>query len=79
MITEGLTRAKAILSALVNAALAGEDVTICKDGVPAVKLVPVRPLLGEDPCRNIPDLAIEVGDQALAPLGEDAWGAWIEP
>lgn len=75
MISENLTKAKATLSALVNAALQGEDVTICKDGVPAVKLVPVRPLLGEDPCREIPELNVCVGDEALAQLGTEAWGA----
>ena len=41
VISENLSKAKAKLSSLVNAALAGEDVTICKDGVPAVKLVPI--------------------------------------
>ena len=77
MISENLSRAKARLSSLVNAALNGEDVTICKDGVPAVRLVPVRPLLGEDPCREIPELSIQVGEEALAPLGEEAWGDWV--
>ncbi len=78
MISENLTKAKATLSALVNAALQGEDVTICKDGVPVVKLVPVRPVLGEDPCREIPELSVRVGDEALAPLGMEAWDAWVE-
>ncbi len=76
MIHENLSRAKAILSAMVNAAVAGEDVAICKDGVPVVRLVPVRPLLGEDPCRPIPSLAISVGPDALAPLEAEAWGEW---
>lgn len=78
VITESLTRAKAVLSALVNAALAGEDVMICKDGVPVVKLVPIRPILGEDPCRDIPELAVSVGPAALEPLGPEAWGDWID-
>ncbi len=77
MISENLTRAKATLSALVNAALRGEDVTICKGGVPAVRLVPVRPLLGEDPCREIPELSIRAGEEALAPLEDQAWGEWV--
>lgn len=78
MISENLTRAKATLSALINAALKGEDVTICKDGIPAVRLVPVRPVLGEDPCREIPELNIQTGQDALVPLGEEAWGDWIQ-
>lgn len=76
MIYENLSRAKAVLSAMVNAALDGEDVAICKDGVPVVRLVPVRPILGEDPCRTIPELAISVGDEALKPLDANAWGEW---
>lgn len=77
MIARNIGIAKAELSALVNAALNGEDVTICKDGVPAVRLVPVRPILGEDPCRPIPELSFPVGQEALEPLGDDAWAGWI--
>jgi prevent-host-death family protein len=76
MISENVTQAKSKLSYLINAALGGEDVTICKDGVPAVRLVPVRPVLGEDPCRKIPELSISVGDEALTPLGAEVWGEW---
>lgn len=65
-----------VLSAMVNAALDGEDVAICKDGVPVVRLVPVRPIIREDPCRNIPALAISVGPEALTPLDKEAWGEW---
>ena len=79
MISESLSRAKATLSALVNAALNGEDVTICKDGVPVIRLVPVRPILGDDPCRPIPELAVRVGEAALEPLPQDAWGEWVQP
>lgn len=78
MIAENLTRAKALLSALVNAALEGEDVMICKDGVPVVKLVPVRPTLGDDPCRHIADLEVRVGPAAREPLGDEAWGDWVD-
>ena len=76
MISENVSQAKAKLSYLINAALQGEDVTICKDGVAAVRLVPVRPILGEDPCREIPELSISVGEEAMRPLGLDAWGEW---
>ncbi len=77
VIQENLSRAKAVLSSLVNAALEGEDVMICKDGVPVVRLVPVRPILGEDPCRSIPELAISVGDEVMEPLDAEAWGNWV--
>lgn len=76
MIAENLSRAKAVLSSMVKAALEGEDVLICKDGVPVVRLVPVRPILGEDPARPIPELSVSVGDEAMRPLGADAWGDW---
>jgi prevent-host-death family protein len=78
MISKNISSAKAELSALVNAALNGEDVTICKDGVPAVRLVPVRPVLGEDPCRFLPELSVQVDEDVMAPLGEEAWGAWVD-
>ena len=78
MISKNISKAKAELSALVNAALSGEDVTICKDGVPAVRLVPIRPILGEDPCRFLPELSVQPGGDFMAPLGEDAWGNWTD-
>ena len=74
MIAENLSLAKGKLSALVNAALSDEDVVICKDGAPVVRLVPIRPLSGEDPCRVIPGLVVSVGDEALQPLDQDSWG-----
>lgn len=76
MISENLTRAKAVLSSLVNAALQGEDVLICRDGVAVVRLVPIRPVQDDDPCRVIPELSISVGAEALEPLGPEAWGTW---
>ncbi len=75
MISRNLSVAKAQLSHLVSSALEGQDVVICKDGVPAVRLVPVRPVSGEDPCRVIPDLVVTVGDEALEPLADEDWGS----
>lgn len=75
MVARNLSTAKAQLSALVNSALNGEDVTICKDGILAVRLVPVRPVLGEDPCRFIPELDFPIDDdEVLGPLEPEAWG-----
>lgn len=79
MLRENLSSAKGQLSRLINSALAGEDVVICKGGVPAVRLVPVRPVSGEDPCRVIPELSIATaGAEALEPLGDQAWGGLTE-
>ena len=75
MLKENLSTAKAHLSRLVSSALAGEEVLICRDDVPVVRLVPVSPVSGEDPCRTIPELAIEAGEEALAPLAKKDWGA----
>jgi prevent-host-death family protein len=74
VIRKNLSVAKSQLSHLVSSALEGEDVVICKGGVPAVRLVPVRPASGEDPCRPIPGLVISVGDEALEPLDPEDWG-----
>lgn len=41
MTTVNIGKAKTDLSRLINLALAGEEVEIAKDGVPAVRLVPV--------------------------------------
>lgn len=75
VIRKNVAAAKSELSHLVRSALEGEDVVICKGGVPAVRLVPVRPVSGEDPCRAIPGLVISVGDEALEPLGREDWGS----
>jgi prevent-host-death family protein len=66
--------AKAKLSALVNKALRGEQVVLCKNGTPVVRLVPVHPFSEKDPCRPIPELAVHVGAEALQPLDEADWG-----
>ncbi len=39
--------AQAHLSRLIDRAVEGEEITIAKDGVPAVRLVPVRPTEGK--------------------------------
>lgn len=42
MIFENIYPAKAKLSGLVNKAIAGEDVYLTKDGIPVVKLEPMK-------------------------------------
>ena len=71
---ENIATAKAKLSELVQRALNGEDVVISRNGVPVVRLVAIRPMSAEDPCRVIPELSIQVGRDALDPLGEEDWG-----
>lgn len=78
MISENVATAKARLSRLINAALDGEEVLLCKNGVPVVRLVPVHPSSQEDPCRVIPNLVIDVGDEALKPLDSEEWGELTE-
>jgi len=77
MITINIAPAKAKLSKLVNSALKGEDVILCKDGKPVVRLVPIYPLSEEDPCRIIPDLTINIGDEGIRPLSKKDWGDLI--
>lgn len=74
MVRENIAVAKSQLSRLVNAALAGEEVLLCKDGTPVVRLVPVRPAGHGDPCRVIPELVVHVGEEAAKPLEPDEWG-----
>ncbi len=74
---ENLYQAKAKLSGLVNAALAGEEVYICKAGKPAVRLVPVQACQEPepDPCRATPGLAVRGTDEAITvPLDPSEWG-----
>lgn len=66
------------MSALVNKALAGEDVVICKHGTPVVRLVPVQTALqDDDPCRSIPELGVRTTKAALEPLSEEDWGEFL--
>ena len=75
MISINIAPAKAKLSKLVNSALKGEEVIICKDGKPVVRLVPVFSISEEDPCRVIPELTIKVGEEAIKPLDPGDWGS----
>ena len=67
MIRENMLEAKAHLSALVNAALRGEKVYICKAGKPEVQLVPVKhiQILDEELFAPIPELQFRASDSAI--------------
>jgi prevent-host-death family protein len=65
--------AKTHLSQLVDRALAGEEVVICRAGKRLVRLVPVDPT----PPRRPGQLAgMAVPDDAMAPLTEDDAALW---
>jgi len=74
MISENIAPAKPRLSELVNAALAGEEVVLCKNGTPVVRLIPIRPMNPDDPCRVIPDLIVKTGEEGMKPLPLQEWG-----
>ncbi len=78
MIVENIAPAKAKLSGLVNAALSGEEVVLCKNGEPVVRLIPIHPMSYDDPCRVIKELVIKAGEDAVNPLAEEDWGALAE-
>ena len=78
MININLAPAKAKLSQLVNSTLAGEEVIICKNGKPVVRLVPFFVQSDADPCRVIPELTITVDAEALEPLPPEEWGDLIQ-
>ena len=59
--------AKTNLSKLLEAALRGEDVVIARNGVPAVRLVPVA----QPPLRRLGFIPLHVPDAVFSPL-EDA-------
>lgn len=64
--------AKANLSQLVDAAMSGEEVVISKGGKPAVRLVPVKPVLRFGILRG----QIRISDDFDAPLPDDILAAF---
>lgn len=78
MISENIAPAKARLSGLVNAALSGEEVVLCKNGEPVVRLMPIHPMRYDDPCRVITELVIKAGEDSINPLAREDWGDLVE-
>ena len=64
--------AKAQLSRLLDAALAGEEVVLARNGEPLVRLVPIHP----PPARELGFLRLETPDERFAPLDEDDLAGW---
>ena len=72
MITRNVAEAKATLSALLDAAVAGEEVIVARAGKPLVRLVPLEP----PPRRELGFLPLDVPDELFAPLGTADLAAW---
>jgi prevent-host-death family protein len=70
--------AKTQLSKLIERALQGEDVVVARNGVPAVRLVPVtveKRRLGLGEATSAP-LAADFSERCTAPLNADDLSAW---
>jgi prevent-host-death family protein len=73
MVTQvNVSEAKAKLSELLDAALAGREVVIARSGRPVARLVPIT----ETPRRQLGFLPISVDDALFAPLGGDELDDW---
>lgn len=73
MVTQfNVSEAKAKLSELLDAALAGREVVIARAGRPVVRLVPID----EPPQRRLGFLALSVDDERFAPLDGADLGDW---
>lgn len=72
MVTRNVAEAKATLSQLLDAALAGEEVVIARAGTPLVRLVPVQ----EPARRELGFMPGHVPDEFFAPLSGDELAAW---
>ena len=71
-ITCNVAEAKAQLSRLLDAALAGEEVVLARAGTPLVRLVPVQPL----PARELGFLPMSMPDDRFDPIEGDDLAAW---
>jgi prevent-host-death family protein len=72
MVIKNVAQAKAHLSQLLDAALAGEEVIVARAGKPLVRLVPLQP-----PARR--ELGFEsarVPDEFFAPLSDEELADW---
>lgn len=70
--TYNVAEAKAHLSRLLDAALAGEEVIVARAGRPLVRLVPVTP----PPGRELGFLPMTMPDEVFDPLAGDELAAW---
>lgn len=72
MTTVNVGVAKAHLSKLLDAALAGEEVVVARNGKPVVRLVPVS----IPPARELGFVPVSTADDRFAPLSGDELDGW---
>lgn len=70
--TFNVAEAKAQLSRLLDAALAGEDVVVARAGTPLVRLVPVQ----RPPARELGFLPMSMPDDRFDPIDGDDLAGW---
>lgn len=71
-ISYNVAEAKAQLSRLLDAALAGEDVVVSRAGTPLVRLVPVQ----RPAARELGFLPVSMPDERFDPIDGDDLAAW---
>jgi prevent-host-death family protein len=72
MVIQNVAEAKAHLSQLLDAALAGEEVIVARAGKPLVRLVPIE----APPRRELGFLPLAIPDELFAPLSGADLQAW---
>ncbi|MGI8538148.1 MAG: type II toxin-antitoxin system Phd/YefM family antitoxin [Mycobacteriales bacterium] len=73
MTIHNVAEAKAQLSRLLDAALAGEEVVLARAGRPLVRLVPLAP----PAARELGFLPLDVPDERFASLAGEDLAAWL--
>jgi prevent-host-death family protein len=72
--------AKTHFASLLQRALDGEEIIVAKHGKALVRLVPVNPLelLPRQFGRHRQEMTAQAYENAIAPMGEDLLGIWID-
>ena len=72
MTVVNVAEAKTHLSRLLDAAAAGEEVVLARNGTPVARLVPVEP----PPTRELGFVELDMPDDRFDPLDGDDLAAW---
>ena len=73
-----MLKAKTTLSKLVEQAERGEDVVICRNGIPVAKLMPVAKLQRKD-LRGIAKGLITIGEDFYRPMTDEEYEEFLGP
>lgn len=73
MSVTNIHQAKTNLSKLIEAAERGEEVIIARNGKPAVRIVPVAPMLADDPALDTPGKRIAGRGKGLIAVVDPDW------